>query len=76
MQCLEIDEIIALEPEVGSILREAKSNAHRREQADDLYRWYKGLLSRLVGWSSPHEELRGSQCYETAIKALCEALDY
>lgn len=76
MKRLTLEEIIALEPEVGRILREAKGEARRKDNQDDLYRWYKGLLSRLVGWYSPHKELRDQECYETAIKALCEALDY
>lgn len=76
MQCLTIEAITAIEPEVGAILREAKREAHRRESIDDLYRWYKGRLARLVGWHSLHEELQDPRQYETVIKALCEALDY
>lgn len=74
MKRLTLEEIIALEPEVGRILREAKGEARR--QGDDLYRWHKGFLVRLVGWYCPHKELRNQECYDTAIKALCEALDY
>lgn len=38
MKRLTLEEIIALEPEVGRILREAKGEAHRQDSRDDLYR--------------------------------------
>lgn len=75
MQCLTIDEIIAIEPRVGELLRAAKADA-RREDVAYLYGWYKPRLGLLVGWYSPHEELKGQDQYKTVMDALCEALDY
>ena len=75
MRCLTIDEIIAIESRVGDLLRRAREERSGAAQVVSLYRWYKRELSRLVGQRSPRDELRGEREYETAIKALCEALD-
>lgn len=76
MERLSIDQIIAIAPEVGAILRDARQEAHRREQVVALYARYKGLLTRWVGWDSPIKDLQGQKTYETTIKALCDALDF
>lgn len=70
------EEIVALEPRIGTLLKSAGEEARRGERADELYARYKALLSRLAGWYAPNEKLRGSRHYETVIQALCETLGY
>lgn len=76
MERLTIEQIEAMEPEVTAILAEAKGQSHRREELDRLYSAFKYRLSGLVGWDSPHKELRGCDEYLTVTKALCDALEY
>lgn len=76
MSRLTLEGIEAIEPKVADILAEAKGQAHRREALDGLYSDFKYRLSGLVGWDSPHKELRGCDEYLTVIKALCDALEY
>lgn len=75
MKPLSIEQIIALEPRVGQILQAARKDKQRRANPDAAYSWYKFHVSHLVGWGSPNESLRHSLHYETAIKALCKALN-
>lgn len=69
---MTLEEIIQMEPEVGEVLRQA--GERDGEEPYRRYGWYKGRLSRLVGWGGAHPELRGPECYETVLKALNEAI--
>lgn len=69
-----LDEIVATEPQVGRILRDAKAEAFRQDMREALYSRYKGLLARWVGWYAPNEDLRDPVHYQTVVEALCDAL--
>lgn len=72
---MTLEEIIAIEPEVGVILREAAEEAEHGGLPYRVSSRCKARLSRLVGWSSPYPELAAAECYETVLRALFEALE-
>jgi hypothetical protein len=69
---LEIEDIIALEPDVGMILRRARRTKGRNRYR--IYERYKLQLYSLVGWNAAVGELQTEAAYDTAIRALCSAL--
>lgn len=73
---MTIEEIVAIEPRIGALLKSAGEEARRGEQVDGLYARYKASVSRLVGQSAPNEKLREPRHYETVIRALCGELGY
>lgn len=73
---MSFEEIVAVEPRIGVLLKSAGEEARRGGQADELYARYKALLGRLAGWYAPNEKLRESQHYETVIRALCDAMEH
>lgn len=68
-----IEEIISIEPRVKALLDEAKHDP--RTLKERLYPEYKWRLMKLVGWESDNRILCCDKAYDTALKALCEALD-
>lgn len=71
---LTISEIAAIEPRIAKVLRRARRIRRRRPAGWPDYSKLKMELYKLVGFYSPHKELRTCTAYETAITALCDAL--
>lgn len=72
---MTLEQVIAIEPQVGEILREARAAVDGGEPPHKLYNGYKARLSRLAGWASPRPELATAQCYETVLRALFDAME-
>ena len=68
---LFIDEIIALEPRVGTLLDEAQ---HEPCATWHDYANYKTRLEDLVGFYAEKEPLKSSLAYDVALKCLTRAL--
>lgn len=71
---LTLQEIVGIEPRLGRLLNEAKRE--RSQNRDRLYVFYKHRLMEMVGAYATDKRVSSCQSYETAIKALCDALGY
>lgn len=69
---LTIKEIVAIEPQIGGVLRQA-SKVKKADWPD--YSSFKQQLMPLVGFYSPNKRLRTSSAYEITIQQLVTALN-
>ena len=68
---VSLSEIVALEPQIAQVLRQAKRVRHPTWRA---YERYKSQLSGLVGSDARNADLRNSAVFCVTIRALCDAL--
>jgi hypothetical protein len=65
------DAMVLVEPNLARLIAEAEL---RGESNWRCYEGFKRQLYHLVGWGASKPELRGCDCYSTAIRKLTEAL--
>jgi len=73
-QQLTIDEIIRIDPRIGTILDGIKVN-RRSPKRRSLYSPVKMQLSELVGYSAEHPGLRNAQAYDIVMDIVIEKLN-
>lgn len=66
-----IDWIITVEPRVGTVMDKAQ---HARRRTWRTSERLKGKLDKLVGYNADRPELRTSEAYEIALRAMSAAL--
>ena len=71
---LTIDEIIRIDPRIGTILDGIKVN-RRSPKRYKLYGTLKIQLSKLVGWSAEKQELRNTQAYDIVMDVVIDKLN-
>jgi hypothetical protein len=73
---MTFDEMVKIEPELGSLLATAKMHRHCRLR-DREHLWFRELkkqMMKCVGFESRNEKLSSCECYDTAYQTLIKAL--
>lgn len=70
---INLAKIISIDPRVYDLLERARKVKGHKDRA---YISFRGELQQYVGWAAEDERLRTSDAYQTAHRALCDALKY